>query len=155
MQALGVQTPGAMADDLESHRVDAWQAGELVGGDAGQALVELGREVVTDVARRCRDDVEVVEKPLGSRGSLFAARYVFIERGVNLPQRTHVRVESLEVRDRCSTARVDGEQRGQPASVIFERLDPQQFEAGVGMCACMDSVTTESTHALARPHMQS
>ena len=143
MQPLRVETPGAMADELEGHRIDAWKAGELVGGDAGQALVELGGEVVTDVACRCRDDVEVVEEPLGSRGSLFAACYVVIERDVDLAQRTHVRVESLEVGDRGSTARVDGEQRGQPASVIFERLDPQQFEAGVGRCACMDNVASE------------
>ena len=79
VQALRIETAGAVADELEGHRVDAWKAGELVGRDPRQALVERRRQIVADVACRRRDDVEVVEQPLGRRRRLLAAARVFSE----------------------------------------------------------------------------
>ena len=41
-------------------------------------------------------------------------------------------IEPLEVRCGCATACVDGEQRSEPPGVVFERFDPQKFEAAAG-----------------------
>ena len=74
VQALRIQAAGAAPDQLERHRVDAWKPGELVGRDPRQPPVERRRQIVADVAGGRRDDVEVVEQPLGRRRRLLAGR---------------------------------------------------------------------------------
>ena len=97
LQPLRVEPAGARPDQLEGQGVDARQPGELVGGDARQPAEEGRREIVLDVARRGGDDVEVVEQPLGGRRHRLAAR-VLRERGVDLAQGLHVRLELAQVR---------------------------------------------------------
>ena len=79
-------------------RVDARQAGELVGRDDWQPLEERGRQIVLDVARGGGDDVEVVEQPFGGRRPLLAKPGVIGQRDVDLSQRAHVRVKPVQVR---------------------------------------------------------
>ena len=79
----GSSRPALHADQLERHRVDARQAGELVGGDPRQPPEERRRQIVMDVAQRGDDDVEVVEQPLGRGRRGFAALGVVGQRRVD------------------------------------------------------------------------
>ena len=83
LQALRIEAAGAAADQLERHRVDARQAGELVGRDPRQSRKNAGRQVVVDVAERRDDDVEVVEQPLGGGRRRLSAFRVVGERGID------------------------------------------------------------------------
>ena len=98
LQPLRIEAAGAATDELERHRVDARRAGELVGGDDWKAPVERARQIVPDVARRRRNQVEVVEQPFGCRRPLLAKPGVIGQRDVDLSQRAHVRVETVQVR---------------------------------------------------------
>ena len=97
VQALRVETAGAAADQLEGQRIDARQSGEFVGRDPGQPPIERGRQIVADVAGGGRDDVEVVEQPLGGGRRLLAAPRVVGQGDIHVPQRVHVAVESPQV----------------------------------------------------------
>ena len=104
LQPLRVEPARARSDQLERQRVDARQPGELVGGDARKPLEERRREIVMDVARRGRDDVEVVEQPFGGRRHRLLAR-VFGERRVDAAQRAHVAFELPQVRAAAAAGR--------------------------------------------------
>ena len=65
VQPLSVEPARAAPDQLEGQRVDARQPGELVRRDRRKAPKERGWQVVVDVAGGRRDDVKVVEQPLG------------------------------------------------------------------------------------------
>ena len=128
LQALRVEPARARADELERQRVDTRQAHELVGSHAGQTLEIRRRQVVVNVARGRRHDVEVVEQPLRRRRHGLLMRVVRKLR-VEVAQRPHVILEPAEV---CAPAAVaagrNRQQRRQPARVLLEELDAQQFD---------------------------
>ncbi len=132
VQALRVEPARAVTDELQRHRIHAGQAGELVGGHRRQPSIERGRQVVTDVARRSRDGVEVVEQPLSGRRGAFPAAHVIGQVHVDVPQRQHVPVEPLQVGTVAHPAlRGHRQQRRETARVLLEGLDAQQFETAV------------------------
>ena len=97
VQPLRIEPAGAAANQLERHRVNARQAGELVGGDPRQPPEERRRQIVVNVAQRGENDVEVVEQPLRRRRRGFAAFGVVGQRRVDLAKARDVR-EVLDMR---------------------------------------------------------
>ena len=84
---------------------------------------------MVDVAGGGRDDVEVVEQPLGGRRHRLLAG-VLGERGVDVAKRVHVLAQLLEVRASATSARrLNREQRGQPSGVLFQQLEAEQLLA--------------------------
>ena len=126
---LGFEAARARADQLERERVDAGQAGELVGRDAGQPPEERRREIVMDIARGGRDDVEVVEQPFGGGRHRFLPRVVR-ERRIDVAQRAHVVLELAQVGAAAAPASGrNREQRREPAGMLLQQLDAEQFLA--------------------------
>ena len=129
LKPLRFEPAGADSDQLERERVRAREPGELVGGDARQPLEERGREIVMDVARGGRDDVEVVEQPFGRRRHAFMPR-VLRELRVDVAERAHMVVDLPQVGAATAAApRRNREQRRQTPGVLLEQLDTQQFPA--------------------------
>ncbi len=96
LQPLRFDSARARSDQLEGERIDARQARELLGRDAGQASEKGRRQVVVDVAGGGGDDVEIVEQPLGRRRHRLLPRVV-CERRVDAAQRAHVVVQLTEM----------------------------------------------------------
>ncbi len=148
MQALRIEAAGAAPDELEGHRVDAGESGELVGRDPGQPPIERGRQIVADVAGGGRDDVEVVEQPLGGGRRLLAAPRGVSQGDIDVPQGAHVAVEPPQVGDAVrAAADGDREQGRQTPGMFFERLDPEQFHAAIGEWTCGREITVGVPHA--------
>jgi len=81
-----------------------------------------------NVPGRRRDDVKVVEQPLGCRRDTVAAR-VFSERQVDGSKLTGVVIETAQVRAAAGALPARQRQQGsQAAGMIFEQLDAQQLE---------------------------
>ena len=127
VETLGVETAGAVADQLRGHRVDPRLTGVLVRLHLRQTAVERGRKIVPDVPGRRRDDGEVVEQPLGGRRGLFALTGVVAEIQVDLAQCAKIAVEpgemaaGVEVEAAACGSR---QQRRQAAGMLFKRFDP-------------------------------
>ena len=129
LQPLRVHSSRARSNELERQRVDAWKPGELVGSDAGQPPEEGRGQVVMDVARRGRDDVEVVEQPFGGRRHRLLTG-VPGERGIDVAQRGHVLAELADVKAAAAAgARRQGQEHGQAPGVLLQQLDTEQFAA--------------------------
>ena len=129
LQPLRVETAGAGSDQLERQRIDARQPGEFVGGDARQPPEERRRQIVMDVARGGRDDVEVVEQPFGGRRHRLAARIVRERRVHARAARACARAAGAGARGRRHAAGAIVNERRQPAGVLLEQLETQQFFA--------------------------
>jgi hypothetical protein len=128
LQALAVETAGAGSNQFQGECVDARIAPEFVGSDAGKPFEERRRQIVMNVARGLRDDVEVVEQPLGGRRGWFLPR-VFSQRGIDLAKRAHVILDLTQMRASTAALRLDGQQRRQPPRVLLEQFDAEQFLA--------------------------
>ena len=81
-----------------------------------------------DVARGGRDDMEVVEEPLGSWRHRFLPS-VLRQRRVRAAQGSHVPVELSKVGAAATVpaARGDREKRGKAPRMLFERFDAEQL----------------------------
>ena len=129
LHARRVEAAGTQANQFEGERVDAGQSREFVGGHLGQPPEECRRQVVVDITRGCRDDVEIVEEPLGRRRHGLLLR-VFSQRDVDLAQGAHVALELAQVgAATAARARRKRQQRGEAASMLLEQLDAEQFFA--------------------------
>ena len=129
VQALRVEAAGAAPNQLERHRVDARQAGELVGGDLGKPPEKPGRQVVTNIAERRKNDVEVVEQPFGGRGRRFSALRVVCQRRIDPSKRVCMVAQALQVcAAAAASARRNGEQGGQPPRVLLERFNSKELD---------------------------
>jgi hypothetical protein len=95
-EAVRVEAPVAVADELQRHRVDAGAPGELARGELRQLVVVAAGQVARRLAHRGLDDREVVEQPLGGRGRALAAVDVVGEPLVGLPQPRRVVLEAGE-----------------------------------------------------------
>jgi hypothetical protein len=84
---------------------------------------------MVNVTGRRRNDVEVVEQPLGGGRHAFSPG-VLGECGVDLPQRMGVFLEApqMSTADPATAAR-KRQERSQTPRVLLQRLNPQQFEA--------------------------
>src|ERR687897_154704 len=58
VEPLSIEAPRAAADQLEGQCVHTWQAREFIGGDHRKPPKEGRRQIVMNVARRRRDNVE-------------------------------------------------------------------------------------------------
>jgi hypothetical protein len=126
MESLRVEAPRAVPDELLRQSVDARQSRELVRSDGREAAVEPGWEIVSDVAGRRRDRVEVVEQPFGRGGRRLTPPRVVGQVDIHAAQHAHVLVESVEMwLSADATARADGEKRRQAARVLLQGLDAQ------------------------------
>ncbi len=129
MQPLGVETTAARPDQLERQRIDARQPRELVGGNPWQLPKERRRHVVVHVARGGRDDVEVVEQPLG-RGRHAFAMGIVGERGVGVAKPAGVFGQTAKMRAPSpATAARQRQERGEMTRVLLEQFDSKQFKS--------------------------
>jgi hypothetical protein len=79
-----------------------------------------------DIARRRRNDVEVVEQPFGRGWHHPVLLGVVGKRGIDLPQRSHVLFELTQVGAASPAGSwFDREQGGQTAGVLLEQLDAE------------------------------
>ena len=110
---------GTGANQLDRQRIDTGHAGELVGGNPRQSPVERRRQVVVNIFRRRRHDVEIVEEPFscGRQGLLVRVLRKLL---VDVAERVHVPVELPEVRvPRDRTARHNREQSRKSAGMFL------------------------------------
>ena len=97
VQPLRVEATRTAPNQLERHRIDAGEAGELVGHDPGQPAEKCGWQIVMNVPKRGEHDVKVVEQPLGGRRRRLPAFCVVGQRCVDLSKRSGVFAEALQV----------------------------------------------------------
>jgi hypothetical protein len=129
-EAVRVEAPVAVADELQRHRVDAGTPRELARGELGQLVVVAAGQVARRLARRGLDDREVVEQPLGGRGRALAAVDVVGEPLVGLAQPRCVVLEAREEGPRplagLARERELGRERLGP---LLQPLDAQELAA--------------------------
>ncbi len=92
-EAIGVEAPVPVPDQLERHRVNPRLARVLARREPGELPVVAGREVVPHRPGLGVDEVEVVEEPLRGRRHGLAGVDVVREDAVDLPEDAQVLVQ--------------------------------------------------------------
>ncbi len=129
-ELLGVEPAVAVTDQLDGDGVDTGLARVLPHGERRQLAVIRGREVPADLDDLRRDQVKVVEQPLGAGGDELPRVEILGQHAVGVAQGPGVVVKAGK--DAACAApgiSVDGEARCQCQGACFETLDTEELVA--------------------------
>ena len=128
-QLRSVQSAVTVPDEFQRHRVDAGVAGALPRGQSGQLVIVRAREILPNAEDLGRDEMEMIEKPLGCRRNEPSLMDIVCQRAVRRAEHLDVVVETREDAS-CAPGRGNdckpGRQRLRPR---LQQLDAQQLIA--------------------------
>ena len=128
-QLLPIESTVAMAQDLQSDRVDANLAEMLSGGQRRQ-LTEVGPwQVSPNVGYLSCDEIEIIEEPLACGCNEPSGSHIFRQCAIRGAQDTRIVLESGKDVPRPASIRVDGEARRERQGTLFESFDAEEFVA--------------------------
>jgi hypothetical protein len=129
-QLLAIETAVAVPDELDRNRVDPRMTGVLAGGQRGKGARVRARQIPPDVGNLGRDEMEVIEEPVGGEHDVASVADIVGQRAIRAPQHADVVLEA-RIRVPCPPARVgiDGESSRQGERTLLEPLDAQELVA--------------------------